>query len=200
MASQQNVDTVGVVLAGGQSRRMGVADKCLLPFAGAPMLEHVIFRAQPQVDLLLLSANGDPLRFAEFNLPIVPDIFDPHGGPLAGIISAMAHVSKLYPRARWLATFPGDAPLAPSSWVKQLRALPDAVDVALAADLQRTHYTFGLWSMGCLEPLRQQFANGQRALFAVVQTLHSATVVCHEHAASFSNINTPQDLQQLQQR
>lgn len=197
MVSQQTKDTVGVVLAGGQSRRMGVADKCLLPFAGAPMLEHVITRARPQVDLLLLSANGDPTRFAEFALPVVPDIYPTHGGPLAGIISAMAHVSKQQPQARWLATFPGDAPLAPCHWVEQLRMMPQAVDVALAADQQRTHYTFGLWSMACFEALQQQYACGQRALFAVAQTLRSATVVCHEHKLSFSNINTPQELQQL---
>lgn len=200
MVSQQNVDTVGVVLAGGQSRRMGTADKCLLPFAGAPMLEHVISRAKPQVDLLLLSANGDPARFAKFGLPIVPDVYPAHSGPLAGIISAMAHVSKQQPHARWLATFPCDAPLAPRHWVEQLRTLPQAVDVALAADLQRTHYTFGLWSMDCFELLKQLFASGQRALFAVVRTLHCATVPCHEHEFSFSNINTPRDLQQLQKR
>lgn len=121
MTSQQNMDTVGVILAGGKSRRMGVADKCLLALAGAPMLEHVIAQAKPK----LHNCCSQPMAtdaFHRFRLPIVADVCADQGGPLAGIISAMGYTSKLRPQPRWLATFPCDAPLAPAHWVSHLRA------------------------------------------------------------------------------
>ena len=55
---------IGVLLAGGQSQRMGGGDKCLRPLAGKPILAHVIDRVRPQARGLILNANGDPARFA----------------------------------------------------------------------------------------------------------------------------------------
>ena len=63
---------VGVILAGGGSTRMG-QDKVLMPIAGKPMLAHVVERLAPQVDRMVLSANGDPARFSSFGLPVVSD-------------------------------------------------------------------------------------------------------------------------------
>ncbi|TKA96174.1 molybdenum cofactor guanylyltransferase MobA, partial [Cereibacter changlensis] len=61
----------GVILAGGEGRRMGGADKALLPLAGRPLLAHVRDRLEPQVEALALSANGDAARFAGFGLPVL---------------------------------------------------------------------------------------------------------------------------------
>ena len=61
---------VGVLLAGGKSSRMGGGDKCLLPLAGKPMLNHIVERLRPQVSELVLNANGDVSRFAGFGLPM----------------------------------------------------------------------------------------------------------------------------------
>ena len=72
---------VGLLLAGGQSRRMGGGDKALRVIGGVPLLERVIERMRPQVETLVLNANGDPARFAAFGLPVIAD------GTLVGIIS-----------------------------------------------------------------------------------------------------------------
>ena len=55
---------VGVLLAGGQSRRMfadgpGRGDKGLLEIGGKPMIAHVIARLSPQVGALVINVNGD---------------------------------------------------------------------------------------------------------------------------------------------
>ena len=55
---------LGVILAGGQSRRMGGGDKSLTDLGGQPLLAHVIARFAPQVATLILNANGDPLTLA----------------------------------------------------------------------------------------------------------------------------------------
>ena len=46
-------DVTGVLLAGGQSRRMGGGDKGLLELAGRPMLGHVICRLSAQVGAMV---------------------------------------------------------------------------------------------------------------------------------------------------
>src|ERR1700730_7520582 len=69
----RGVKIVGLLLAGGQSRRMGGGDKALRLLGEIPLLDRVIERLRPQVDALVLNANGDPARFAGYALPIVPD-------------------------------------------------------------------------------------------------------------------------------
>ena len=78
---------IGLLLAGGQSRRMGGGDKCLLDLAGKALLARVIDRLQPQVSELVLNANGDPARFASFGLPVVADPVEGFAGPLAGVLA-----------------------------------------------------------------------------------------------------------------
>src|SRR5260370_1132234 len=79
---------IGLVLAGGQSRRVGGADKPLRLLAGRPLLAHIVERVAPQVRRRVLNANGDPARFAAFGLPVVADAVAGFAGPLAGASSA----------------------------------------------------------------------------------------------------------------
>lgn len=84
--SANGSEVTGVILAGGQSRRMGGGDKGLLDLAGRPMLAHVIDRLAPQVGRTIINANGDPARFATFGLPVVADTITGFVGPLAGVL------------------------------------------------------------------------------------------------------------------
>ena len=111
---------VGVILAGGLSRRMGGGDKCLHPLAGRPMLDHVIDRFAPQVSRLALNANGDPARFAAWPLPVIPDIIKGHAGPLAGVLTAMAWAKQSSPSVQWVATVAADTPFLPADLVSSL--------------------------------------------------------------------------------
>ena len=72
--SVQGKKVAGVILAGGLARRMGGGDKSLLTLGDKPLLERVIERAGSQVDTLVLNANGDPARFADYSLPVVADV------------------------------------------------------------------------------------------------------------------------------
>src|SRR5690606_9474761 len=82
-------EVCGLLLAGGQARRMGGGDKCLRLLNGVPLLERIIERARPQVRRLVLNANGDPERFAGFGLPVQADRVTGFAGPLAGILTGM---------------------------------------------------------------------------------------------------------------
>ena len=50
-------DVTGIVLAGGQGRRMGGVDKGLVSFRGSPMAAHAIARLAPQVGAIVVNAN-----------------------------------------------------------------------------------------------------------------------------------------------
>ncbi len=52
------MNILGVLLAGGQARRMGGGDKCLRPLGGRPLLAHVMERLGGQVSEMILNANG----------------------------------------------------------------------------------------------------------------------------------------------
>ncbi|RUW07961.1 NTP transferase domain-containing protein, partial [Mesorhizobium sp. M1A.F.Ca.IN.020.03.1.1] len=79
----------GIILAGGQSRRMGGGDKTLLSLGKVRLIEHVAARLTLQVATLVLNANGDPARFAGTNLPVLADTIEGHAGPLAGILTGL---------------------------------------------------------------------------------------------------------------
>ncbi|MDA0261729.1 MAG: NTP transferase domain-containing protein, partial [Proteobacteria bacterium] len=87
--SPEDQGVVGLLLAGGQARRMGGGDKCLRSLAGETLLARAVSRAGPQVSHLLLNANGDPDRFAHFGLDVVADVVDGFAGPLAGVLTGL---------------------------------------------------------------------------------------------------------------
>ncbi|MBY0395351.1 MAG: NTP transferase domain-containing protein, partial [Thermoleophilia bacterium] len=81
---------LGLILAGGQARRMGGGDKPLLRLGGRTLLERVVERLGPQCGAgLVLSANGDPARFSGFPGPVLPDPVPDQPGPLAGILAGL---------------------------------------------------------------------------------------------------------------
>ena len=148
---------VGVLLAGGQSRRMGGGDKTLCVLDGVSLLERVIARLQPQVDALVLNANGDPARFAEFALPVVADSIPDFAGPLAGVLAGLDWAAVHRPDCAFIASVATDAPFLPVDLVARLTAAHKAAeaDLACAASAGRAHPVFGLWPLRLREDLRR---------------------------------------------
>jgi molybdopterin-guanine dinucleotide biosynthesis protein A len=187
----------GVLLAGGQSTRMGGGDKCLRLLGGVPILAHVIARAQPQVDALALNANGDAARFARFGLPAVSDSVAGFAGPLAGVLAGLDWVAANLPEAELLASFATDAPFLPRDLVRRLAvALEEGgFDLACAQSNGQNHPVFGLWPVSLRDDLRQALAGGLRkvdrwtARFKLVEVEFLA-----EPVDPFFNANRPEDL------
>ena len=147
----------GVLLAGGLARRMGGGDKCLRPLAGETLLARVIARAAPQVGPLILNANGDPARFAPYDLPVVADVVEGHAGPLAGILTALDWAAENAPHHPLMASFATDAPFLPRDLVATMVEARDmaGADLACAASGGRAHPVFGLWPVELRADLRQ---------------------------------------------
>ena len=203
MSGPQTV--TGVILAGGQSRRMGGGDKGLLQLAGKPMLAHVIARLAPQVARLAINANGDPARFAAFGLPVVADTVAGFVGPLAGVLAGMRWAAANTPAMRWIVTAAGDAPLLPTDLVERMLAAvagrPSAI--ALAQSGGELHPVIGLWPVALADDLEAQLAGGVRKVLHWTDR-HGTLPVPFPMARiggvdidPFFNANTPEELAQL---
>lgn len=184
----------GLVLAGGMGRRMGGVDKALLPLNGRPLLAHVIDRLRPQVNELLVNANGDPARFAGFGDRVIADVVGDHPGPLAGLHAGLIHA--MHP---WVLSVPCDSPRLPLELGTRLaQAIRESgAEVAVARAGGRVHPVFGLLSMALADPLRHYLDGGGRAVMRWIET-RRFVVVDFEDADAFTNVNTPEDLARLE--
>jgi molybdopterin-guanine dinucleotide biosynthesis protein A len=184
---------IGVLLAGGQARRMGGGDKCLQLLGRKPLLSHVIARLAPQVDALVLSANGDISRFAEWNLPIVTDDMAGHPGPLAGILAGVAWAAAR--GASHIVSVPTDTPFLPTDLVARLAQ--EKAEIAVAASGDYTHFATALWPVNLQTAMAQALKDGVRRMEDFLRG-RDVAVVHYDTAAGdpFFNINTPEDLEE----
>jgi molybdopterin-guanine dinucleotide biosynthesis protein A len=185
---------LGLILAGGQARRMGGGDKPLLRLGGRTLLERVVERLGPQCGAgLALSANGDPARFSGFPGPVLPDPLPGQPGPLAGILAGLEHAA-----AQGLArvvSVSGDAPFLPGDLVARLQAAAPEAGIALAASDERQHFTIALWPTALRGDLRDYLERGERRVGGFIAR-HARRAVSWPVAPvdPFLNVNTPEDL------
>jgi molybdenum cofactor guanylyltransferase len=145
-----------VLLAGGLARRMGGGDKPMRRIGSRTILARVIARLKPQCGELILNANGDPARFAEFGLPVIADNVENFPGPLAGILAALDWTAAHRPDVRFVLSAAADCPFLPRDLVTRLtraRAEQDA-QLAVAASGGQSHPVIGLWSVALRGELR----------------------------------------------
>ena len=189
---------LGLLLAGGKSRRMGGGDKCLRELAGRPILGHIIDRIRPQVSGLLLNANGDPERFAEFGLPVVADGVPDFAGPLVGVLAGLEWAATHAPDAPWVLSVPTDAPFLPHDLARRLFHACDGhrADMACAASDGRSHPVVGLWPVRLARNLRRALVDdGIRKVDEWTAQYRLATVEFPADPIDpFFNTNRPEDL------
>jgi len=196
--SRDALDIPGVLLAGGLARRMGGGDKPMRTIAGRTILDRVIARLKPQCDGLILNANGDPARFADTKLPVVPDSVPDFAGPLAGILAGLDWAAAHAPGVADIASVPGDCPFLPSDLVSRLAAAraEAKTPLACARSGEWRHPVVGLWPVALREDLRKAL---------MVDGLHKIEIWTARHGVAiadwpaapvdpFFNVNTPEDV------
>lgn len=188
---------VGVILAGGQSTRMGGGDKSLLDLGGRPLLAHVIERLAPQVEGLAINANGDATRFDAFEQPVIADSIDGFAGPLAGVLAGMDWAASQ--GADYIATAAADTPFFPKNLVETMQGELSAetpLAMAMTPDPDRKfarHPTFGLWPVDPREDLRAALQNDIRKVIQWTEP-HGCAKVMFDEVNAFFNVNTPDDM------
>ena len=189
---------VGVLLAGGQSRRMGGGDKCLRMLGGRPILARIIDHVRPQVRRLILNANGDPARFADYGLPVAGDSVEGFAGPLAGVLAGLDWAAAHAPDCPMVATVPTDAPFLPEDLVSRLLSAVEKehANLACAASNGQAHPVVGLWPVRLRGELRRAITEEDvRKVDVWTARYRLATVEfpCVP-VDPFLNVNRPEDL------
>ena len=184
-------EITGVVLAGGQGRRMGSVDKGLVTLDGRALVEHVIERLAPQVGALVINANRNAERYAAFGHPVIPDRFEGYAGPLAGLHAGMTAATTPY-----VVTTPCDSPFLPRDLVSRLAGAFDAapIDLAVARTFAQPHPVFSLVRRALLQHLDAFLRNNGRKIDAWYASLRTAEVAFDDEADAFRNINTAAEL------
>ncbi|MBS0244044.1 MAG: molybdenum cofactor guanylyltransferase MobA [Proteobacteria bacterium] len=193
---------VGVVLAGGLSRRMGGGDKTLLTLGGGTMLERVITAIGPQVAALAINANGDAARFAHFGCDVIADPVPGYPGPLAGVLAGLRWAAAKHPRASHVLSVPGDAPFLPATLVERLRAglLLTTKPIVMAASGGRAHPVAALWPVALAEDLEAAIRAGARKVETWAEAQGAMRVefpmidISGALVDPFFNANSPADL------
>lgn len=189
----------GIILAGGQARRMGGSDKAMLDIGGRPAIAHVIARLGIA---RAISANGDVSRFARFGLPVLVDPVPDRPGPLAGVLAGMEWAADQ--GFTHIVTAAVDTPFFPCDLMSRLVAEAGRMPVVLAADVGpaglRRHPTFGLWDVTLRTDLRCALLDEGLRKASGWADRHGAISVCFAGADPFFNINTPDDLAIAQAR
>jgi molybdopterin-guanine dinucleotide biosynthesis protein A len=189
---------LGLVLAGGLARRMGGGDKTRIRIGGKTILERVLARFKPQCVAVILNANGDPARFSDTGLPVVPDTVPGFAGPLAGILAGLDWTAAHAPAITDVASVPGDCPFLPGDLVARLSAAREAAGVPLACARSGDwrHPVVGLWPVVLRQDLRKAL---------VEEDMHKIESWTARHGIAlgdwpatpidpFFNVNTPADV------
>jgi molybdenum cofactor guanylyltransferase len=180
----------GVILAGGLGSRMGGRDKAWVEYRGTALIERVLERFAPQVDLVIVSANRDLGRYSALGLAVVPDVLPGHRGPLAGLQAAFRATSH-----ELLAAVPCDGPFLPVDLVARLyQGLREhAAQVAIARAAGRVHPVFCLCARSVAPSIDAALASGQGRLEAWCRSVPMVEVE-FEDGDAFRNLNTLGDL------
>ena len=195
----------GVIIAGGGGTRMGGREKLLIRIGRETLLEAILQRVVPQVDVIALnirsSSAGQYGAALVQDIPILADPFDGAVGPLGGVIAGLSWATTLGEEFEWLASFPGDTPFLPVDLVATLFAAvaSDPSRPAVAMDAEGIQSLCAMWPLNCLPKLHAGVAAGR--FRSVHRTLESFDgIQCpFENRLAFFNINNPEDVRRAEQ-
>lgn len=184
--------TLGLILAGGRSRRMG-QDKAFVSLAGRPLIEHVVARLAPQVDALIISSNAPRERFAALPLPVLADVYGGFRGPLAGVHAALS----AYPNDI-VVSVAVDLPLLPPDLVERLKQNWDGTRCRYATAQGMEHALAILWPPHRATALEHYLRTAASVSGWLATQGEPVRFPPASAAALDINLNTPSDLARVE--
>ncbi|KHJ52761.1 molybdenum cofactor guanylyltransferase MobA [Halomonas sp. 18071143] len=191
-------DLTGMILAGGEGRRMGGRDKGLEPFAGLPLVAHTVKRFDGHVHELMINANRNGDAYALFADRVIADAEGGFKGPLMGIYSGLRAA-----RTPWLLVAPCDSPALPHDLVARMVAgivtQDGAHDIAVAFDGERLHPVVALLRTSLADDLAATLAEGERKIDRWYARHTWCRVDMSDCPEAFANLNTEEEKARLEQ-
>ena len=190
------MNPLGVILAGGLSRRMEGQEKSLLNLGGKPLIGHVLDRIGPQVSEVIINANGDANRFSDLGVRVQADTVEGFAGPLAGVLAGMRWAQS-NTQSSHIITAAADTPFFPINYCEQMvsAAKQESAEIALASSNGRRHPVFGLWPVSLADALEHFLVKEEnRKVMLFVDRFSNCEVEFGvENHDPFFNVNTPED-------
>lgn len=189
-------DITTVILAGGAGRRMGGADKGLLLLDEITLIGHVLKRLKPQTERIVINCNRSLQEYARLGYPLVEDSMAGGLGPLAGVLSALEHSDSDY-----VLSVPCDTPRLPPDLIERMARtmLKAGVDACTVSDGERLHPVILLVHRRALPSLRAYLEAGNRKVHDWFFSISHCEADFSDQAGAFININTPDQLAELEQ-
>ena len=192
---------LGVVLAGGKSKRFG-EDKNHIKLGDKTLLEHVLSKIINKFEeILIVSSHNQEIKKLE-NVSIISDCFDDYG-PLAGVLSSMKWIKENQKKYKWVATFPSDTPFFETSIIEEYKKRINTQDSSLyfIKSNNKRHNIFGLWSINLLEVLEDDLTNNNfRKVEDWADKIGVKTIDIEVNDFDpFFNINTKEDFEKAKE-
>ncbi|MFO7646626.1 MULTISPECIES: molybdenum cofactor guanylyltransferase MobA [Halomonas] len=186
-------ELTGMILAGGQGRRMGGRDKGLVPFAGRPLVAHVRQRLEGRVREVLINANRHLDDYRPLADRVIVDAETGYQGPLMGIYSGLRAATT-----PWLLVVPCDTPALPADLVERLVAGLGDGDIAVADDGERLHPVVALIRTSLADDLAAALAAGERKIDRWYARHAWRRVDVSDCPEAFANLNTDDEKRRLE--
>lgn len=181
----------GVLLAGGNSRRMG-QNKALMPLAGHRLVDRVLAVLRGIFDDLLMVTNSPDL-YADLGVRMVPDLVAGKGA-LGGIHSAIHHAAT--PHCLVVAC---DMPFLNAAVLRYLVEQRSGYDVVVPSVHGRPQPLHTVYGKACLQPIARCLETERLHVVGFFPAVRVREVTAEELAGfdpeglSFRNLNTPEE-------
>jgi molybdopterin-guanine dinucleotide biosynthesis protein A len=200
MPAQLNSHTVfatltGVVLAGGEARRMGGQDKGLVLFRGRPLAAYALDALAAVAGQVRVNANRHQAEYAKLGYPVIGDGSTQFNGPLAGMLAALRTASTPH-----VLIVPCDCPLLRPDALRRLylALLENQAEAAVAYDGERLHPVFAALDRRLATSLQSYLDQGQRKVEYWLRQHNPLRVDFSGEPELFRNANTPEELAALE--
>lgn len=185
----------GVVLAGGEARRMGGRDKGLIPFLGQPLVSYALNALSQIAGTVMINANRHCEDYARWGYPVISDGSAHYDGPLAGMLASLRAAKTPH-----LLVVPCDCPLMRPALLRRLydTLLAERAEACVAHDGVWLNPVFAVLDCGIADSLQAYMARGERKIDLWLKQHKLAIVDFSADPDLFRNANTPEELAALE--
>jgi len=189
-------DCTGVLVAGGQARRMGGAAKGFVRVGGVPIAARSLALFRELFDEVLVVAN-DPEPWLPLGARVIADAVPGKGAP-GGLHAALRAAG-----AGWIFAAACDMPFLSEGPIRHLAALREGSTAVLVEGERGPEGLHAFWSRSALPTLERMLREGDPSLRAIAAEIGARVVPAREWRAidpdgrCLENVNTPEDVLRL---